>query len=239
MRRHLLITLASAGLAAAAIGACGSSGGDETSSKHRDDPRPERVSPAAAAEHQNIIFIYTDDQNVYDFKPEYNYSNLDARHQFTAHALYSLPWGFEISGIVRTRSGSPMDPRVGSDTNGDSNNNDRPYMAVGQPFLRNSFRNRGVVLNNDIRLLKSFTFGAERYRVQFSAEMFNLLNRDNVVFAGQGNTYGAGINPTTGATVAVDSRFQQLKNSSGGYNSSTTAQSGNPFQAQFGVRFFF
>ena len=71
MRRHLLITLASAGLAAAAIGACGSSGGDETSSKHRDDPRPERVSPAAAAEHPNIIFIYTDDQNVYDFKREY------------------------------------------------------------------------------------------------------------------------------------------------------------------------
>lgn len=198
-----------------------------TLSTNYSDDDNERDSGGASAE------------NVYNFRPEYNYSNLDARHQFTAHALYSLPWGFEISGILRTRSGSPMDPRVGSDTNGDSNNNDRPYLAVGQPFLRNAFRNRGVVLNNDIRLLKSFTFGAERYRVQLSAELFNLLNRDNVIFSGQGSTYGAGINPTTGATVAVDSRFQQLKNSSGGYNSSTTSQLGNPFQAQFGVRLFF
>ena len=176
---------------------------------------------------------------MYNFKPEYNYSNLDARHQFTAHALYSLPWGIEVSGILRTRSGSPYSPVVGSDTNGDSNNSDRPYSAVGVPFLRNSFRNRVVVLTNDLRLLKSFHIGSERYRVQLSAELFNLFNCDNVVFAGQGNVYGAGINPTTGAAAPIDSRFMLLRNSAGDYNTATTAQLGNPFQAQFGVRFFF
>ncbi|WP_321475318.1 TonB-dependent receptor domain-containing protein [uncultured Paludibaculum sp.] len=198
-----------------------------TLSTNYSDDDNERDSGGAGAE------------NVYNFKPEYNYSNLDARHQFTAHALYSLPWGIEVSGILRTRSGSPYSPVVGTDTNGDSNNSDRPYSAVGVPFLRNSFRNRAVVLTNDLRLLKSFHIGSERYRVQLSAELFNLFNCDNVVFAGQGNVYGAGINPTTGAAAPIDSRFMLLRNSAGDYNTATTSQLGNPFQAQFGVRFFF
>lgn len=176
--------------------------------------------------------------NAYDLRPDYNYSNLDIRHQLAAHALYNLPWGIELSGIVRTRSGQPINPVVGTDTNGDAANTDRPYSAVGVPMLRNSFRNRGVVLNNDLRLMKGFTFG-ERYKLQLSAEFFNLFNLDNVVFASQGNVYGLGINATTGAPVAVDSRFMLLRNAAGDYNSATTSQIGNPFQAQFGIRLFF
>jgi hypothetical protein len=75
--------------------------------------------------------------------------------------------------------------------------------------------------------------------VQLSAEFFNLLNLDNVVYAGQANIYGLGINPTTGAPAPVDSRFMLLRNASGDYNQPTTSQTGNPFQAQFGVRFYF
>lgn len=71
MRRHVLITLACAGFAAALIGACGSSGGDDGTGQRRDDPRPERVPAAQAAKSPNVIFIYTDDQNVYDFKRRY------------------------------------------------------------------------------------------------------------------------------------------------------------------------
>lgn len=177
--------------------------------------------------------------NVYDLSPDYNYSNLDSRHQLTAHALYSLPWGIEVSGIVRTRSGAPYNAVVGSDANGDANSNDRPYLSVGVPMLRNAFRNRGVVLNNDLRLLKNFRFGQERLRVQLSAEFFNLFNLDNVVYSGQGNVYGLGTNATTGQPVAIDSRFMLLYNATGAYNSATTSQVGNPFQAQFGVRLFF
>lgn len=176
--------------------------------------------------------------NPYDLSSEYGYSNLDARHQLTAHAVYTLPWGLELSGIVRSRSGAPLNPIVGSDTDGNAANTDRPYQAVGVPFLRNSFRNRGVVNNNDLRLLKSFRF-KERYRLQLSAEFFNLFNLDNVVYAGQASIYGMGINATTGAAAPVDSRFMLLRNAAGDYNSATTSQVGNPFQAQFGVRFFF
>jgi outer membrane receptor protein involved in Fe transport len=176
--------------------------------------------------------------NAYDLRPDYNYSNLDARHQLAAHALYNLPWGIELSGILRARSGLPLNPVAGADTNGDAANTDRPYSAVGVPMLRNCFRNRGVVLNNDLRLMKGFTFG-ERYKLQLSAEFFNLFNLDNVVFASQGNVYGPGINPTTGAPVAADSRFMLLRNAAGDYNAATTSQTGNPFQAQFGIRLFF
>ncbi len=176
--------------------------------------------------------------NAYDLRADYNYSNLDTRHQLAAHALYNLPWGIELSGIVRARSGNPINPVAGSDANSDAANTDRPFSAVGVPMLRNSFRNRAVVLNNDLRLMKGFNFG-ERYKVQLSAEFFNLFNMDNVVFASQGNVYGLGINATTGAAVPVDSRFMLLHNAAGDYNSATTTQVGNPFQAQFGVRFFF
>lgn len=175
--------------------------------------------------------------NSFDLKPEYNYSNMDARHQLATHALYRLPWGIEVSGILRVRSGLPLNPVVGSDANGDTANTDRPYSAVGVPMLRNSFRNRAVV-NNDLRLMKSFRLGGERMRLQLSAEMFNLLNLDNVVYASQGNIYGLGINSTTGAVLAPDARFMLLK-TDGAYDTRTTSQIGNPFQAQFGVRFFF
>ncbi|MGC8760719.1 MAG: TonB-dependent receptor [Bryobacteraceae bacterium] len=176
--------------------------------------------------------------NPYDLRSEYNYSDLDARHLLSSYAVWTLPWGIELSGILRARSGLPLNPVVGSDTDGNATNTDRPYKAVGVPFLRNSFRNRGVVTNNDLRILKNFSF-RERYRLQLSAEFFNLFNLDNVVYAGQANIYGPGINPTTGAAAPVDSRFMLLRNAAGDYNQATTSQVGNPFQAQFGIRFFF
>ncbi|MBA2523043.1 MAG: sulfatase-like hydrolase/transferase, partial [Solirubrobacterales bacterium] len=54
-----------------AFAACG--GGSESSqaAKRHDDPRPERVSAADAADKPNVIFIYTDDQNLADFKARY------------------------------------------------------------------------------------------------------------------------------------------------------------------------
>ncbi len=175
--------------------------------------------------------------NPFDLRSEYNYSDIDARQVLTAYALYTLPWGFEVSGTLGARSGLPLNAIAGSDTDGNATNNDRPYSAVGVPFLRNAFRNRSVV-NNNLRLLKNFSF-RERYRVQLSAEFFNLFNLDNVVYAGQANIYGLGIIPTTGAPAPVDSRFMLLRNAAGDYNQATTSQVGNPFQAQFGVRFYF
>ncbi|MCS7024516.1 MAG: TonB-dependent receptor [Bryobacteraceae bacterium] len=175
--------------------------------------------------------------NSFDLRPEYHYSNLDARHQFTSSFVYTLPFGFEVGGIFRSRSGLPMNPRTGADTNGDASANDRPYSAPGVVFKRNSFRNRGVV-NNDLRILKNFRLGNDVRRLQLSAEMFNLFNIDNVTFNANGAIYGLGIG-TNGQPVAVDPRFQSLRRPDGSYDPNTTQQVGNPFQLQLGIRFFF
>ncbi len=173
--------------------------------------------------------------NPFNLRPEYGYSDLDARHQFTSNALVNLPWGFDLSMIYRVRSGYPMNPRAGSDVNGDNSNTDRAYQAVGQVFKRNSFRNRGFQ-NVDFRVLKNFKFG-ERVKLQFSAEFFNLFNLDNVVFGGATNIYGLGID-ATGAAVARNSAFQLLRNADGTYFRDNV-QLGTPLQAQFGLRLFF
>jgi hypothetical protein len=181
-------------------------------------------------------FNYMD---LFNFRQDYGYSRLDIRHQFTSYATFSLPGGFEIGGTFRARSGLPINPTTGADTNGDFNNNDRPFRAPGVPFERNSFRNRAVV-NNDLRVLKNFALG-EVKKIQFSAEFFNLLNLDNVVYSGTngglfGGVYGLGVN-AAGQTVAPDPRFMRLR-LNGAYDRQN-AQSGTPLQVQFGLRFFF
>ncbi|MDZ7639965.1 MAG: hypothetical protein U5J83_17235 [Bryobacterales bacterium] len=175
--------------------------------------------------------------DAYNFKPEYNYSRIDVRHDFTGNAVAFLPWGFQASGIFRARTALPMNAITGADTNGDGNSfGDRPYSAPGVAFQRNSFRNRGFK-NVDMRILKDIRL-TESAKLQFSAEIFNLFNFDNVVFGGNTNTYGLGVDPVTGAVLAPDARFQALRNANGDFNTQNS-QVGTPRQAQFGLRFMF
>lgn len=174
--------------------------------------------------------------NSFNYKQDYGYSNLDARHQFSSYAVYNLPWGFEVSGTFRVRSGLPINPRTGSDTNQDGASTDRPFSAPGVPFDRNSFRNRAIV-GDDFRILKNFKIKGEAVRVQLSAELFNLFNFDNVIYNGTATIYGLGVN-AAGATVAPDARWLVLKTADGKY-STQNSQIGFPFQAQFGIRMFF
>ena len=179
-------------------------------------------------------FIY---ENSFNLRPEYNYSNMDIRHQFTSNGTYSMPWGFEVSGIFRARSGLPFNAIAGTDLNGDGNNNDRPYLAAGQPMLRNNFRNRGIS-NVDLRVMKSFALKSERSKIQFSVEFFNLFDVDNVVFAGGASNYGSGILAATGQLAPIDARFMRLRLADGTYDRNNQ-QIGNPRQVQFALRYFF
>jgi len=180
-------------------------------------------------------FVY---ENSFNLIPEYNYSNLDIRHQFTSNGTVSLPLGFEVSGIFRARSGLPMNAIAGTDLNRDGNAfTDRPYLTAGVPMERNAFRNRGIA-NMDMRLMKNFKLVKEGMRAQFSVEFFNLLNADNVIFAGGANIYGAGVLATTGQLAPIDARFQRLRLADGRYDTNN-AQVGSPRQVQFAFRFFF
>jgi hypothetical protein len=70
--------------------------------------------------------------------------------------------------------------------------------------------------------------------------MFNLFDIDNVVYGSSfgDDNYGPGINPATGETVAPDPGFMRLRLSDGS-DDTANRQEGSPFQAQFGIRFFF
>jgi hypothetical protein len=185
-------------------------------------------------------FNYSDPSN---FRQDYSWARGDIRHQFTGFAVFSLPAGFEASGILRARSGVPVNPVTGGDQNEEFGNNDRPYEAPGRALARNSFRNRSVVFN-DFRILKSFGLGHDTRKLQFSVEFFNLFNVDNVVFSGPnggltGGTYGLGIN-TNGQAVARDPRFLNLRAADGTYDrNNTMALGATPLQVQFGLRLFF
>jgi hypothetical protein len=180
--------------------------------------------------------------DAFDLVGEYGYSRSDMRHQFAGYGVFSLPLGFEVGLTLKARSGIPVNPLTGADTNEDFGNTDRGYTAPGVSLARNSFRNRKVI-SNDMRILKNFRIGgSETRRLQFSTEFFNLLNLDNVVFSGVnggvlGGTYGLGVG-ANGQSVPVDIRFLRLRNTDGTYDRQN-AQAGTPLQVQFGLRFFF
>jgi hypothetical protein len=206
-----------------------------------------RAGKLQAGAFYTLAWNYSDDDNERDsggqaaansfnYKQDYSLSNLDHRHEFASYAVYNLPFGLELSGDFRVRSGLTLNPRTGADTNGDTASTDRAFSAPGVSLARNSFRNRAVY-GDDLRLMKSFKLKSETRKVQLSAEFFNLFNIDNVIFNGTTNIYGTGIS-TTGAAVPIDSRFLELKTPDGKYFTQNS-QVGFPFQAQFGIRFFF
>ncbi len=177
--------------------------------------------------------------NAYDLKPEYSFSRLDARHLFSFHTVVSLPLGLETSSVIRLRSARPLNPLTGADTNEDLFDTDRPLEAPGSIFKRNAFRNRAYS-QIDLRLLKGFNLWNETAKLQLSFEFFNLFNFDNVEFStgrGSNSVYGLGIDPATGQSVAIDSRFRRLRLDDGSFDKNNIP--GTPFQMQVGVRLIF
>ncbi len=176
----------------------------------------------------------------FDLKSDYGYSSLDVRHLFNGYAVFSLPFGFNLSEKFVARSGLPVNPRASGDPNQDfAAFSDRTYRMPRIPFQRMSFRNRSVVTSNDLRVGKGLSLGGEA-RLEFSVEMFNVLNLDKVVYGSSlgDDNYGSGIDPATGARLAPDPGFLRLRLDDGTYDRSNR-QMGSPFQAPMGVRFFF
>ena len=172
--------------------------------------------------------------------PENGYgpSDLDMRHQLTAHAVLQLPKGLIWSAILRTTSGPPLNPAAGQDLNGDRFAFDRALEAPGRYLGRNSFRNRGM-RNLDMRVLRQFPL-SETSRLEISVELFNALNFDNVEFGGFNRVYGPGLDLATGASTGPNPSFGRLRSSDGSYDRNNSQVYGTgPFQVQLGARFFF
>lgn len=179
--------------------------------------------------------LYTDHARPQD---AYGPADLDLRHQLTAHAVLDLPGNFTWSAIVRASSAPPLNPSAGVDLNGDFYTADRALMAPGRYFGRNAFRNRPM-RNIDMRLLRRFSF-SERISAQFSAEVFNIFDFDNVEYGRFNRLYGPGLDLATGAPTGPSPSWRKLRAEDGGYDRNNTQVPGvGPLQVQIGLRFFF
>lgn len=179
--------------------------------------------------------VYTDHSRPED---EYGPSDLDMRHQLTAHAVLELPGGLSWSAIFRASSAPPLNPVAGTDLNGDRFAFDRALEELSRFLGRNSFRNRAM-RNVDMRVLKHFSL-AENSRFELSFELSNAFNLDNVKFGAFNAIYGPRVNPETGELVGPIPSFRRLRHQEGAYVRNNTQVIGvGPLQAQVGLPFHF
>lgn len=209
---------------------------------------------------------FSEYDNSFDLRPEYNFSRLDRRHQFVFNTVLNAPLGFEVATTGRLLSSLPIDVSVSgivaptgsgltnnqyaaqvtlsSNATGDLNQDlgnfsDRPYTAPGVSLSRNAYRNTPFY-NVDIRFQRPLRFGAERYTLTPSFEVFNVFKFDNIQLLGTTATnYGnPGINERTGEVLQPSNPdFLRIRSASGNYLLNNNA--GAPLQIQLGVRLAF
>src|SRR5581483_10265864 len=68
-------------------------------------------------DHENGGFSSANYVDAFNLRNEYNWSNIDQRHQFAANGVFFLPKGFEFSTAMRFNTGRPFSPRTGADSN--------------------------------------------------------------------------------------------------------------------------
>jgi hypothetical protein len=178
--------------------------------------------------------VYDD---AYNLANEYNWSNIDQRHQFAADGIVSLPFQLDLSATIRLNSGRPFSAQVGSDLNRDGVVRDRPVID-GVVIARNTYRNKGYS-EVDLRAQRSFALRGQA-RAILSLEVFNLFNAANVEIGSANMVYGPGTVLQNGVLVsqAPPSNFGQIKDANGQYLLNSTLRTA-PLQAQIGLRFQF
>ncbi|HUQ98322.1 MAG TPA: TonB-dependent receptor, partial [Gemmatimonadaceae bacterium] len=99
--------------------------------------------------------------------------NTDARHKVTLSAVYQAPYGINVSGIGRFRSGLPYTRISGTDINGDIFRQD---LVAGATHVNDQRGDSNSQL--DLRLSRDFRFGGG-FGVELIGEMFNIFNSSN------------------------------------------------------------
>lgn len=185
-------------------------------------------------------------QNSYDLRNDRGLSDFDARHRLVASGIYELPFkgnrineGWQLGAIVQLQSGNPVNIITTNATINGVANTIRPDVAgpvgiiggVDRWFDINAFAavahfgslGRNVIIgpgfsNIDVSALKNIEF-SEKMRLQFRAEVFDVLNHAS--FGQPGRVVGS-------ATFAqiINTRFP-------------TGDSGSSRQLQFALKFMF
>lgn len=189
-------------------------------------------------------------QNSYDLRNSRGLSDFDARHRFVINGIYELPFqgnrlveGWQVSSIIQSQSGNPVNLITSINTFNQVANTLRPDVTgpitypgtVEQWFNTSVFVNpttpvthfgslgRNVVIgppfnNVDFSVIKN-TKLSETTRVQFRAEVFDIFNHAN--FGQPGRVVGSA---TFGRIT--NTRF-------------ATGDSGSSRQIQFAMKFLF
>jgi hypothetical protein len=185
-------------------------------------------------------------QNSYYLSGDRGLSTFDARQRFVASAIYDLPFhgnrledGWQLATIVQAQSGNPVNIVTSNSTVNGVAGTLRPNVAgavsvigsVDRWFDTSVFTpvsdfgnlGRDVIIgpgfsNIDFSIMK-YTRLSDRTRLQFRAEIFDLLNHPN--FGQPGNVVGS---PNFGRITAT--RFP-------------TGESGSSRQVQFGLKLLF
>jgi hypothetical protein len=113
-------------------------------------------------ERDPFTFRYADINNL---ASEYNFSDRDQRHRFNLFAVYTAPYGINITTIVQARSAQP---------------DSVPGRGPGTTIKRNTLRKENAFSTFDLRLSKAFRI-TEAVQVEALAEVFNLFNSRNLI----------------------------------------------------------
>jgi hypothetical protein len=163
-------------------------------------------------------------QDSYNPGAEHALANNDRRHQLVTSAVWALPAGFQVAGLLQARSGLPWNVTTGSDNNGDQSVNDRPDLAVpgGDPRDKATYasgftgrvgnlgRNANTgpaFLQVDLRVSKFVR--VRRYSFEGFIEAFNLLNRANLGLP-NGTLTSASFGRSTGLATGAAPRQLEL-----------------------------
>ena len=185
-------------------------------------------------------------QNSYDLRNDRGLSDFDARHRLVVSGIYELPFkgnrikeGWQLAAIVQLQSGNPVNIITTNTTVNGVANTLRPDVvgpvnivgSVERWFDTNAFTpvarfgnlGRNVIIgpgfnNLDFSVLKNIKLD-EKMRLQFRAEVFDLLNHAN--FGQPGRVVGSA---TFGQII--NTRFP-------------TGDSGSSRQLQFALKFLF
>jgi outer membrane receptor protein involved in Fe transport len=122
-------------------------------------------------------------QDLYHRSLERANSNQDVRHRFLANFTAASPKSkntnfalrdWEVSGIITIQGARPFTIFVGHDANNDTNPvTDRVGLAARNTYWGDKLKTA------DLRFSRSFSF-REHQRLELAADVFNLLNRDNI-----------------------------------------------------------
>lgn len=142
-------------------------------------------------------------------------------HQLVARMNWSLPGGFQVAGLLQYRSGSPWNVTTGRDNNGDTEQNDRPDLAVpdGDRYDRatyfSDFTGRVGNLGRNANIGPSYVvldarvskfLQIQRLRFEAFIEAFNATNRVNL-----GTPVGNLRSSTFGTSTSIQGNQRQVE----------------------------